>query len=628
MFFLNLSWLEFAAILGTLSSLVVALYLLDRVRNKHVVPTLRFFQTAEKPPEQKHRRKLQQPWSLILQLLSLLLLLLAIAQLRLGSPDRSTRDHVLILDSSAWMLARSGQVRLMDQARAAARHYMSLLPAGDRVMVVRADALATPASFFESDRTAIQRAIDQTQPSAGGLKLAEALQFAGDAQRLRAQRPGEIVFVGAGRIRREDEPAKLPDNLRLLPIQGPTEHSGLLKIGARRSAANPDVWDIFVAVRNYGTQQRSVPLVLTFGGATIGSRRFELNPGADQSASFQYQTRSAGWLEARVLSSDAFAEDKRAVLELPQRKLLAVTVYSDEPELLRPIFQAIPGVNATFSPASRFDAKTGGIVLLDRFAPPSMPLGPSIWLAPPAQKSPIPVRTIATKVKLKQWRSDSLLGAGLHAKDLELDASEIFSPDPEDQVVAESDAGALIVARPKAKMVVTGFHPVRSSMRYELATPLLFANMLHWMEPDIFRSYESLAATIGVVNVDLEAEPDPASVRVISESGQALPFTVDGRSLRFFSGAPGVVRVLTGDRELVYSLTLAQPGEVVWNPANVRTGFPARMPGDPSGRDIWQWLAILAAIALVADWIVFGRMRGRIFAAMAPLRRIPWRKAS
>ena len=67
MFFLNLSLLEFIGVLGTLSSLVVALYLLDRVRNKHVVPTLRFFQTAEKPPEQKHRRKLQQPWSLILR---------------------------------------------------------------------------------------------------------------------------------------------------------------------------------------------------------------------------------------------------------------------------------------------------------------------------------------------------------------------------------------------------------------------------------------------------------------------------------------------------------------------------------------------------------------------------------
>lgn len=628
MFFLNLSLLEFVGVLGTLSSLVVALYLLDRVRNKHVVPTLRFFQTAEKPPEQKHRRKLQQPWSLILQLLSLLLLLLAIAQLRLGSPDRSSRDHVLILDSSAWMAARTGQGRLIEEARAAARHYVSLLPGADRVMVVRADELATPANFFESNRTAVRRAIDRTQVTAGGLKLEDALQFARDAQRLHAQRPGEIVFVGAGRSALEDQPASLPENLRVIAIKGPAEHTGLMKMGARRSVGNPDAWDIFVAVKNYGTLPRSVPMVLTFGGAVIGSRRFELAPGGDLSASFEYQTRSAGWLEARVLTNDAFADDKRAVLELPARTILAVTVYSDEPELLRPIFHAIPGVSASYVPTSRYDAKTLGIVLLDRFAPQAPPSGPSIWLIPPAQKSPIPVRTTATRVKLTQWRSESILGAGLHTKDLEIGASEVFAPDTEDLVVAESDAGPVIVARQRSRMVVAGFHPVRSAMRYELVTPLLFANMLRWMAPDIFRSYESVASTVGTVNVDLESAPDPAQVRVVTENGQKLPFTLDGTKLRFFSGTAGVIRVLTGERELVYSLTLPQPGAVVWNPTNVRMGFPARMQGDQSGRDIWQWLAIAAAIALVADWVIFGRMRGRIFAALAPLTRAPWRKAS
>src|SRR6266478_9317384 len=98
MFLLNLTLPEFLAILGVLSSAVVALYLLDRLRKKQTVATLRFFTAIEKAPEMKHRRKLQQPWSLLLQLLSLLLLLLAIAQLRLGSPDLFFRDHVLILD--------------------------------------------------------------------------------------------------------------------------------------------------------------------------------------------------------------------------------------------------------------------------------------------------------------------------------------------------------------------------------------------------------------------------------------------------------------------------------------------------------------------------------------------------
>jgi len=71
-----------------------------------------------------------------------------------------------------------------------------------------------------------------------------------------------------------------------------------------------------------------------------------------------------------------------------------------------------------------------------------------------------------------------------------------------------------------------------------------------------------------------------------------------------------------------------QPGAVVWRAVNARMGFPARMPSEQSARDIWQWLAIAAAMALVADWILFGRMRGRIFAALAPLSRMPWRKAS
>ena len=49
------------------------------------------------------RRHIQQPWSLILQLVSMALLLLAIAQLRLGTPAQAGRDHVIMLDTSAWM---------------------------------------------------------------------------------------------------------------------------------------------------------------------------------------------------------------------------------------------------------------------------------------------------------------------------------------------------------------------------------------------------------------------------------------------------------------------------------------------------------------------------------------------
>jgi hypothetical protein len=631
MFFLNLSLPEFLAILGSLSGVVVALYLLDRLRKHHTVATLRFFAATEKPPVLKHRRRLQQPWSLLLQLISLLLLLLAIAQLRLGSPLRYSRDHVLILDVSPWMAARLGPNRLIDQARLAARNYVNALPRADRVMVVRAGVLATPALLFESDRKKIQLAINQTQPGAASLNLQGALDFAQRAQRIQAQHPGEIVFIGAARIP-SDEAGRLdaPANFRFIPIAGPSEHVGLRKISVRRAMDDPDTWEVFLAVKNYGTAPRSMPAVVNFGGSPVATRRFDLAPGAEESFSFHFKTRAAGWLEARLSEQDAFRQDSHAILELPPRGVAPVTIYSAEPDLLRPVFTAIPGIQANFLPPAKYDpnARTG-IVLLDHFAPASLPATDSIWLEPPADKSPIPVRGIESSVKLNQWQADHPLGAGLRARDLELANVEIFRPALGDITVARSDAGPLIVARPGTpKMVVLGFNPIRSGMKYQLTTPLLFANIIRWMAPDAFRSWELTAGAAGTVDVELESETDPSTVRVQTEDGKSLPFTIEGKTLRFFTADPGIVRVLAGDRELVYSLTLPQPGDTVWQPHDIKLGLPPRAPIGPTSRDLWQWLALAGAAGLLADWILFGRIDRRRRDAKGALPSEFLRKAS
>src|SRR5258708_217628 len=612
MFFLNLSLAEFLTILGALSATIVTLYLLDRRRKKFRVPTLRFCRTDDKPPQMKHRRKIQQPWSLLLELLSLLLLLLAIAQLRLGSPDRTSRDHVLLLDSSAWMGARTGNTRLIDQARARARSYVKALPRNDRVMVVRAGEVPMPATLFESDRSKIERAINGTQPGASALNVEQAMDFAEQAEKLRARRSGEIVFIGAGRVS-GDGPASmhLPRNLRIIPIAGSLENCGLRKVSVRRSLMNPETWEGFIAAKNYGSTPRTVPLVVQFGGGRVGTKRFNLTPGAEDTAAFQFKSQAAGWLDVRLLVRDAFPEDDRAVMELPARQTLAVTIYSDEPGLLRPVFNAIPGVKATFLPVARFDANAAtGIVFLDRFAPAAPPKTDTVWIQPPAKSSPIAIRSNATKVKLLRWRSDHPLGTGLRAKNIDLDTASVFHLEPNDVAIAETESGPVMVGRDgKTKMVVLGFHPGKSALKYELATPLLFANILHWMAPDIFRMTEFTAGNVGMVSIDLESEPDPSTIRVLTEDGQAMPFTLAGRNLRFFTDTPGIVRVTTGERELVYSLTLPQAGETIWNPPSARHGIPAKFTSEASAQDLWQWLAIAGGLGLLADWILFGRRR-------------------
>src|SRR5664279_2472341 len=117
MYFLHLSFLQFLAVFGAVAAVSVALYLLDRSRRKLVVSTLRFWIAAEQPAVAARRRRVQQPWSLVLQLASMALLLLAIGQLRLGTPAQAGRDHVIVLDTSAWMAGRSANGTLMDAAR-------------------------------------------------------------------------------------------------------------------------------------------------------------------------------------------------------------------------------------------------------------------------------------------------------------------------------------------------------------------------------------------------------------------------------------------------------------------------------------------------------------------------------
>jgi hypothetical protein len=648
MSFLNLGLGELIGLLGAISAGVVALYLLDRSKRRQLVATLRFWTPADVRTQLKHRRRIQQPWSLVLQLVSLALLLLALAGMRWGGGESAGRDHVVILDTSAWMGARARlgnqQGTLMDEARTSARAYIKALPSSDRVMLVRADALATPATAFELNRKNLEDAIRQSQPGASALNLEQAFQFANRAQKLQSRAQGEIVFIGAGRVAETEAGfATVGSNARVLPVAASAENVGIRKIGLRRAPTSPDSWDIFVAVKNYGTRARDLDLAIQFGGAPAGSKHLTVKPGAEEQVTFGYKTKVAGYLEARILHAngtrDVFPQDDRAVIELPAQKPLRVVVYTAEPELLRPLFASNSRAEATFqSPSTYSPELQTDVVVLDRFAPSTRPKANAIYLEPPASGSPIPVRAGPAAMKLERWRSDLPLAAGLHTKDTQLESAETFTTGPADTIVADATQGPVIVARtndgPNPKLVVIGFQPLKTAMKYELATPLLIANILRWMSPETFRRWEVQAGSVGTVSVPVEKGTNPGAIKVITEDQRTLPFTIEGSSLRFFAGAPGTVRVLNEDRETVYSLTLPDVADSVWKaPAGVKRGIPRGSIVEASVTDLWPWLALLGGLGLLLDWLMFGRsralrLRASGMTAGSKLSSSIWKKAS
>ncbi len=192
---------------------------------------------------------------------------------------------------------------------------------------------------------------------------------------------------------------------------------------------------------------------------------------------------------------------------------------------------------------------------------------------------------------------------------MELASTEVFNLAPGDQAVAETAQGPVVVQRPGAvKMAALGFDPVRSAMKYDLATPLLIANLLRWMAPEVFRRSDVQAGTVGTVNVALEKGVNPASIKVLGDDQRPLPFTIEGNVCDFSRVRAGNVHVVTGDRETVYSLTLPDVGDsrgvrrLMWRAEC--GGGPAESASAPNP---WPWLALAGGLGLLADWLLYGR---------------------
>jgi hypothetical protein len=627
MFLFNLSMAEFLTLMGVSSSLVVALYLLDRSRRTIVVSTLRFWMHSPRPVEAPRRRRIRQWPSLLLQLASIALLLLAISQLRWGSPDTTSLDHVLILDTSAWTAARTPDGTLMDQARAESLRWLEAMPPGDRVMVLWADGLATPETPFESDRRKVEEAIRRARPGVSALNLRQAVDFAVQAQKRHARRAGEIAIAGGRRIGGERAaPETYPRSLRWLNPRGEPRNAGIRRLGllsgAQRSGSSA-AWTALVTLANDGRSPRAAEIILTFGGAPAGSRKLTLPPAVETQVQFDFQTKAAGIVEARLYSQgDDFPADDRAIVELPEQSRLAITVCSDAPQLLRPVFDTLPQVSPVYRTAADCQAKPpSGLTLFDRMAPQSPP-DTAIFIEPPVARSPVPASPVANAV-LASWQPDHPIAAGLRSTGKRLGAALSFNAQPGDQTVASGAQGALVLTRESGgrKFAVFGFHPMRTELRQEVSAPLLMANTLAWFSPQAFRRHEAATSPAGAVTAPVAA--GVSEIRVVDESGSTLPHSLSGSSVRFFAATSGMVRVIeksgAAERERVYSVSLPEVGDRAWDaPATIRRGVPEAREGLGAARDLWPWLALLGGAGLLFDWLLYAPGGGRFRVPAAP----------
>jgi Aerotolerance regulator N-terminal/von Willebrand factor type A domain len=616
MFFLNLTAAEFLTLLGALGGLITALYLLDRAKRRKFVSTLQFWAEAGAPEQHQARRKMHEPWSLLLQLLSLLLLLLAISRVQLGKRASLGSDHVLLIDTGSWTaapIANGSLTTVLESEKQQARRYLSALPRTDRVMLVAADSLATPLTRFTDDPRQLDATLNSLTPGFSALNVDAVLSFARQAQNWSRGGSGETVYIGPQLIQQNAGDWRAL-RLRVFPVKADRENCGIRQMTVQQVQDEANTWQSFVKVKNYGEHPRIVRLAMRYGGTSFSPRRLSIAAGDEVTAEYTFTIRTPGELVASIDPGGSLASDDRASLSVPLSAPLRVAVYTDRPEVLKPLLDANRQLRTVFFTPSQYSPKPAAdIAILDRLAPSAPPAIPALWINPVQGHSPLPIKE-TVPASLITWSAGSSVESALHAKPLRVPAAETFQLFEGDEAIASIPQGPVVILRSaglsQAKTAVIGFDPGGGDLRFEVATPLLFADLLEWLDQAAFRTLTLTAEQVGLISLHLDTAEQHDRLQILDEHGSSIPFTRRQNTLQLFVTHPTTVHVASRERERVIGLRLPAVADRVWNiPETAATGLPFTSRFVPGATDLWKWFALAGGFGLLLEWILFGRGR-------------------
>lgn len=601
---LNLTLAQFLAVLLPIAAGLVALYFYDRSRRRIRVSTLRFWGQRSAPAVSRRHRKIQQPWSLILQLLAALLLLLAIADFQWQGSDEP-RHHAILLDGSAAMLAQTASgATAMDEARQSALAYLAALPSADPVALIRADAAPSVVVGYTIDRERLREAIEDFDAGWTALRLDAALELAQSSLHLALGEPidgpapttlGETTYIGAGRLAAGSEPLTDVPYLRYIAVGEGIDDLGILRFAALRPATAPGVWQVTLELLNDSDTARAATATIEFDGRPLGERTVRLAARNSAAVEFRIRTTSPGTLEASLASDDGLLENNRVALDLPAASQLPIALATSRIAQWQTLIDANPAIVI---------ADDGALRIADRGETTD---NAQVWVDPRPDESPIEIARRVSRPQITAWAPGHPITQGLQETDVRLSAASILSPEPGDIVLVTTSEGPIAISRERnnERTVVLGFDLLDSAAAGRLTGPLLFANIVSWFAPEAFQTVAVEARSPGVLQMPLGTDDD-SRVSVSTASGLQPVWFHRDNDLRLYRAEPGSLHVTTPAQDARVSMTLPAPSQTTWDPPpTVRRGVPDST-GGLSGIPFWPWLSLLALALLFIDWRWFG----------------------
>jgi hypothetical protein len=598
------------ALLG-LAALVplVVLHLRDRSPEQREVPSVLLWRDLEAPRSVGTRglRLPQRPLLLLLEALTLVLFVLALAQPHLSAKTAPGKT-IFVIDDSLQMSAPGR----LPAAESAIRQAISRLPSSRQVDIVLAQG--DPRLIYRGGHGGVAGALQSVTPSLAPSSLSAALTVAAGV----VSGPTDTITV----VRAAGDP--LPSRidasrgeLRTVTIGAGSDDQGIFDADASCSGS-VDSCEVQATLQNLGAR-RSIDdaTAIVPGKAPL---HFRVTVPAGGIAPITLGAVAGEQVTIRLDHADAVAGDNTATVSVPQASgLPAKTVVTlvGQPSralALAQAFAAVPGVELKLLTPGRYrssDARSSGLVILDNFLPKhELPPSPSVLLVDPPR---IPGGRVGgsladTVLAGTDATSPLLSGVDLSSLAINRGGARALTALPKWIVpVAWTPAGPLLAAGDdgQTRVAILAFEPSISNLPQLTAFPLLAANIVGWASgwaPTTAAAGEpiSVDATAGTHSVALAR--DGTVVEHVAAGDHPVALT---------ASSPGLYTITESGPDVSRRRLLSVSDALPQSPAAVADLHAVSTPAHLTPAEWSGWLLLAGLVALALEWVYWILTRPR-----------------
>ncbi len=563
-------------------------------------------------------RRLIQNLPLLLQILLALLISLALANPALTKSVKQSKDIVLVLDASASMQTQTPQGRTrFELAKQQALEVLQALPIGRQMAVIAASRQPQVVTFYTDEKALLRQLIAQMQVTDAPGNMREAVLLA--LSFTQGRQTQEVVVVGDGAYRHLADLELPRSQIRHLRVEGGDDNVGIVRLAFRKVMETESRYEVLVAVKNFSTEPREVPLQLTLRRRRLLERQLTLEPGQEMVIVTEIAGRLRGAAHAEILIEDALALDNHAYGVLAAQTQTWVLLVGQSNYFLEQLLTSIPGVQVNVAPEVSEASlpqllEANHLMIFNGIQPPALQRGRYLLINTTPQDQRLQAAGVRQKPEVVDWARQHPLLQFVELSDLQIEEALDLQPQDGVQSLIDGDGFSLmsVIDEPSLRVVTLAFDLMRSDLPLRVAFPVLINNLLRWLHP------EGGGTVAGQVQAGtpypLFFETPVTQVSVQDPQGGDQTYDVQGNPWLFPDAQQvGVYIFRYGESKRYLTVNLLDAVESDIAPANALPSFAPS--GDDASRQaigvvqtpLWPYLLLVALAVGFGEWFVWCR---------------------